>query len=46
MDYGYMVGPREVIFEVLEDFAKGIREGTGCELVARKCKFFRLDENA
>ena len=46
MDDGYMVGPRKVIFGVLEDFAKGIREGTGCELVAKKCKMFNLDENA
>ncbi len=42
----YMVGPREIIFVVLEDFAKGIRERTGCELVARKCKMFSLDEDA
>jgi len=46
MDDGYMVGPREVIFGVLEDFAKGIREGTGCELMARKCKFSSMYENA
>jgi hypothetical protein len=46
MDVGYMVGPREVIFGVLEDFAKEIREGTGCELVARKCKMFSLEEDA
>jgi hypothetical protein len=46
MDDGYMVGPRELIFEVLEDFAKGIREGKGCEMVARKCKMFSLDETA
>jgi hypothetical protein len=29
MDDGYLVGRREVIFGVLEDFAKGIRKGTG-----------------
>ena len=31
-------GEREVVFKVLEDFAERIKEGTGCELVARKCK--------
>jgi hypothetical protein len=46
MDDGYMVGPREVIFGVLENFARGIREGTRCEPVARKCNFFGMDENA
>ena len=38
MDDGYMVGPREVVFKVLTEFAKGIGEGTGCKLVARKCR--------
>jgi hypothetical protein len=28
MDDGYLVGPREIIFEVLEEFAKGIKERT------------------
>jgi hypothetical protein len=35
LDDGYMVGPKEVVFKVLADFAKGIKEGSGCELVAR-----------
>jgi hypothetical protein len=42
-DDGYLVGLREVIFKVLEEFANGIREGTRCELVAKKCKMFNLD---
>ncbi len=44
MDNGYMVGPREVIFGVLEDLAKGISEGT-CEMATRKSKMFSLGED-
>jgi hypothetical protein len=36
MDDGYLVVPREVIFKVLEKFANGIKEGTGCDLVDKK----------
>jgi hypothetical protein len=43
MDDGYLLGPREVVFKVLEKFAKGIKEGTGCELVAMKYKMFSMD---
>jgi hypothetical protein len=46
MDEGYIVGPREVIFGVLEEFAKGIRGGTGCKIVAKKCKMFSMDGDA
>ena len=46
MDDGYMVGPIEVVFKVLAEFAKGIREGTGCELVTRKCKIYNMDAGA
>ena len=31
---------------MLEEFANGIREGTGCELVAKKSKMFSIDEGA
>ena len=43
MDDGYMVGPREVIFEVLVEFTKGLKVVTRFEPVARKCKMFNLD---
>jgi hypothetical protein len=46
MDDGYMVGLREVIFSVLEEFAKGVEAETGCDLVPEKCKFFSPDEGA
>jgi hypothetical protein len=46
MDDGYMVGPREVVFKVLVEFVKGTREGTGCELVARKRKMYIMDAGA
>ena len=46
MDDGYMVGPREVVFKVLAEFSEGIRQGTGCELVARKCMMYSLDATA
>jgi len=46
MDDGYMIGLREAIFQVLPDFANGIRESTGCGLVARTCKMYSLDEGA
>jgi hypothetical protein len=45
MDDGYFVGPRKVVFEVLAEFEKGAREGTGCELVSHKCTVYRMDEN-
>jgi hypothetical protein len=43
MDYGYMTGPREAVFKLLAEFAEGIKEGTGCEMVARKCMMYSLD---
>jgi hypothetical protein len=46
MDVGYMVGPREVVIKVLAEIAKGIREETECELVARKCRMYSLDAGA
>ena len=44
MDDGYMIGPRETVFLVLPEFANGIRENTGCELVARKCRMYNMEE--
>jgi hypothetical protein len=38
VDDGYMVGARDMGFNVLADFANGIKEETSCELVARKCR--------
>ncbi len=37
MDDGYMVGPREVIFTVVAEFAAGVKEDCGCELNVKKC---------
>ncbi len=38
MGDGYMIGPKEVVFRVLAEFAKGIREEYGCELNVSKCR--------
>ena len=38
MDDGYMMGPMEVVFQVLEEFATGIKEDHECESNTRKCK--------
>jgi len=43
MNDGYMVGPREVVFKVLAEFAEGTRQGTGCKLVAKKCMMYSSD---
>ena len=43
MDDGYMMGPMEVVFQVLEEFATGIKEDHGCELNTRKCKMFNME---
>jgi hypothetical protein len=43
MEDGYIVGPREVVFKVLAEFAEGIKQGTGCELVPKKCRMYSLD---
>jgi hypothetical protein len=45
MDDGYMMGPKEVIFQVLEEFADGIKEEHGCELNTRKCKMYIMEED-
>jgi hypothetical protein len=44
MDDGYMVGPRDVIFTILAEFAERVERDTGCQLVPDKCKLYNLDE--
>jgi hypothetical protein len=45
MNGGYMIGPKEVVFQVLEEFAEGIRDEHGCELNTRKCKMYSMEED-
>jgi hypothetical protein len=40
MDDGYMIGPKEVVFEMLTKFAEALREEHGCRLNTRKCKMY------
>ncbi len=40
MDDGYMIGPKEVVFQVLANFVKCIREECGCDLNVSKCKMY------
>ena len=44
MDDGYMIGPPEVVFQVLADFAAGLKEDCGCELNIKKCKMYSKEE--
>ena len=44
MDDGYMIGPREVVLEVLSEFARAIDEKHGCKLNTRKCKMYIVNE--
>jgi hypothetical protein len=37
MDDGYLIGPKEVIFDVLVEFAEGIQRDHGCALNTRTC---------
>ena len=46
MDDGYLVGPKEVIFDVLAEFAEGIRRDPGCALNTIKCKMYSQKEGA
>jgi hypothetical protein len=46
MDDGYMVGPKEIIFDVLAKFAEGIERDHGCALNTRKCKMYSRTEGA
>jgi hypothetical protein len=44
MDDGYMIGPPEVVFRVLAEFAAGIKEDCGCELNVNKCQMYSKEE--
>jgi len=44
MDDGYMIGPPEVVFKMLAEFAAGIKEECGCELNINKCKMYSKEE--
>jgi hypothetical protein len=46
MDDGYMIGPKEVVFRVLAEFAKGIREECGLELNVSKCRIYSKAKGA
>ena len=41
-----MIGPPELVFRVLTQFAVGIKEDYGCELNVSKCKMFSHKEGA
>jgi hypothetical protein len=43
MDDGYMVGPRDVIFTILKEFAEGAKADTECQLVPEKWKLYIPD---
>jgi hypothetical protein len=45
MDDGYMMGPKEVVLQVLEEFAVRIREDHGYELNTRKCKMYNIEDD-
>jgi len=44
MDDGYVMGPMEVVFQVLEEFSVGNTEDHGCPLNARMCKMYIMEE--
>ena len=46
MDDGYLIGPKEIIFDVLAEFAEGIERDHGCALNTRKCKMYSRTEGA
>jgi hypothetical protein len=46
MDDGYMIGPPELVFRVLAEFAVEIKEDCGCELNVSKCKLYSNEEGA
>ena len=39
-----MVGPKEVVFEVLAEFAKALKDEHDCTLNTRKCKMYSINE--
>jgi hypothetical protein len=46
MDNGYLVGPPEIVFEVLAEFTRDLKKDTGCELNINKCKMYSVEEGA
>ncbi len=46
MDDGYMVGPPEVVFDLLSEFAAGLKAECGCELNINKCKMYNMEKGA
>jgi hypothetical protein len=46
MDDGYLVGPPEIVFEVLAEFARSLKKESGCELNIGKCKMYSCEEEA
>ena len=40
-----MMGPKEVVFQVLEEFAVSIKDEHGCELNTRKCKMYSMEKD-
>ncbi len=46
MDDGYLIGPKEIIFEGLAEFAEGTERDLGCALNTRKCKMYIRTEGA
>jgi len=46
MDDGYMIGPPEMVYKVLVEFATWIKEERGCELNISKCNIFSNEEGA
>ena len=41
-----MVGPRDVIFTILAEFAEGVERDTGCQPEPEKCKIYNPDASA
>ncbi len=46
IDDGYLVGPPEVVFRVLVEFAANLKTESGCELNMSKCKMYSEEEGA
>ncbi len=38
-----MIGPEEVVFNVVRDFTAGVKADTGCGLNFRKCKMYNIN---
>ncbi len=46
IDDGYLVGPPELVFGVLAEFLKGLKEECGCEFNMSKCKMYNEEVGA